>query len=200
MPFITEEIWLQVAPLAGKSGATVMLQPFPQPTEFAGDESSARAIEFVKEIILKLRNIRGENHIAGSKRLEHVYIKDASPEQLATIRAQRAFFDRLANAELQSFDSTCDVDTAAGARVGNVEIYVPLRGLKDNLTAEMARLAKVRERAQKELAATEARLANPEFMSNAPPAVSAKARERAAELERELSQLAVQLKRLEKLR
>ncbi len=200
MPFITEEIWLQVAPRAGKSGATIMLQPFPHPTEFAGDESSARAIEFVKEIILKVRNIRGENDIASSKRLEHVYIKDASPEQLATIRAQRAFFDRLANAELQSFDSTCDVDTAAGARVGNVEIYVPLRGLKDNLTAEMARLAKVRERAHKELAATEARLANPEFMRNAPPAVSAKARERAAELERELAQLAVQLKRLEKLR
>ena len=200
MPFVTEEIWLQVAPLAGKAGPTIMLQPFPRPDEFAGDEASARAIEFVKELILKLRNIRGENDIASSKRLAHVYIKNASPEQLATIRAQRAFFDRLANAELQAFDATCDVDTAASARVGDLELYVPLRGLKDNLAAEMARLAKVRERAQKELAATEAKLANPEFVRNAPPAVTAKARERAAELGRELSQLAAQLKRLEKLR
>ena len=200
MPYITEEIWLQVAPLAGKSGETIMLQPFPRATDFALDESSARDVDFVRELILKLRNIRGENDIPNSRRLEHVFIKDALPEQLAIVQAHRSYFDRLANAELQPFDSSCDVDVTASARVGNLEIYVPLRGLKENLAAETARLAKLQERARKELAAAEGKLTNPEFVRNAPAAVTAKTRERAAELQRELSQLATQIERLEKLR
>ncbi len=200
MPFITEEIWLQVAPLAGKSGDTIMLQSFPRAADFALDEPSARAIEFVRELILKLRNIRGENDIPNSKRLEQVFIKEASREQLAIVQAHRSYFDRLANAELRPFDPSCDVEVAASALVGNVELYVPLQGLKEDLVAETARLAKLQERARKELAAAEGKLANPEFVRNAPAAVTAKARERAAELKRELAQLATQIERLEKLR
>ncbi|HKE44456.1 MAG TPA: valine--tRNA ligase [Steroidobacteraceae bacterium] len=200
MPFITEEIWLQVAPLAGRTGATIMKQPFPRAADYSCDESGVRAIELIKELILKLRNIRGENDIPSSKRLERVFVKHASAAQLATLAAHRRYFDRLANAELVPFDASCDVDTAASALVGTLEIYVPLRGLKDDLAAEAARIAKLQERARKELAAADAKLANPEFMSNAPPAVTAKARERADELRRELAQLAAQLERLEKLR
>ena len=77
---------------------------------------------------------------------------------------------------------------------------MPLQGLKEDLVAETARLTKLQERARKELAAAEGKLANPEFMRNAPAAVTAKARERAAELKRELAQLATQIERLEKLR
>jgi valyl-tRNA synthetase len=58
----------------------------------------------------------------------------------------------------------------------------------------------LQERARKELAATENKLSNPEFVRNAPAPVTARARERAEELKRELSQLAAQLARLEKLR
>ncbi|HZF25119.1 MAG TPA: valine--tRNA ligase, partial [Steroidobacteraceae bacterium] len=200
MPFITEDIWLQVAPLASKSGATIMRQPFPRAADFTFDAAGARDIELIRELIIKLRNIRGENDIPSSKRLERVYVKQSTREQSATLAAHRHYFDRLANAELQPFDPSCDVDTAASARVGDLEIYVPLRGLKDDLAAETARIAKLQERARKELAAADAKLANPEFMRNAPAAVTAKARERAAELQRELSQLAAQLERLEKLR
>jgi valyl-tRNA synthetase len=200
MPFITEEIWLQVAPLAGKTGATIMKQPFPRAAEFPFDAAAARDIELIKELILKLRNIRGENDIPASKRLERVFVKNASAAQLATIQAHDRYFDRLASARLQPFDASCDVDTAASALVGTLELYVPLRGLKDDLAAEAGRLAKVQERSRKELEAVEARLANPEFVRNAPAAVTAKARERAEELKRELAQLAAQLQRLEKLR
>jgi valyl-tRNA synthetase len=199
MPFITEEIWLKVAPLAGRSGATIMLQPFPRAADFAVDAASEQDIELVRALIVKLRNIRGENDIAPSTRLDKVFVRNATEAQLQKISDYSVYFDRLGNAELRAFDEHCEVDTSATAMLDKLEIYVPLRGLKEDLGAERARLAKLRERAQKELASAQARLANPGFLRNAPPAVTEKMRERAAGLTRELEQLGTQIARLDKL-
>ncbi len=199
MPFITEEIWLKVAPLAGRTGATIMLEPFPRAEDFGVDAASEQEIELVRGIIVRLRNIRGENDIPSSKRLAPVFVRNASASQLGKIDANRVYFDRLANAELRAFDDQCEVDTSATAMLENIELYVPLRGLKDNLGAERARLAKLRERSQKDLASAQARLGNPDFLRNAPTEVAEKMRERVAGLRRELDQLAAQIARLEKL-
>jgi valyl-tRNA synthetase len=200
MPFITEEIWLKVAPLAARRGDTIMLQPFPRAADFAVDAASEQEIELIRGLIVRLRNIRGENDIAPSKRLSRVYVQNASPAQLASIAANARHFDRLANATLMPFDAQCDVETSATATLDNLAIYVPLRGLKDDLGAERTRLAKLRERAQKELASAEARLGNDEFLRNAPAEVTERMRERAVGLRRELEQVGAQLARLEKLK
>ncbi len=200
IPFITEEIWLKVAPLAGRKGDTIMLQPFPRPGDFAVDAASEQEIELIRGLIVRLRNIRGENDIAPSKRLPNVYLQNASAAQLASIAANAAHFDRLANATLMAFDEQCDVETSATATLDNIAIYVPLRGLKDDLSAERARLVKLRERAQKELASAEERLGNPEFLRNAPAEVADRTRERVAGLKQELEQLGAQIARLEKLK
>ncbi|HEY4645343.1 MAG TPA: valine--tRNA ligase [Steroidobacteraceae bacterium] len=199
MPFITEEIWLKVAPLAGRAGPTIMLAPFPQATDFRVDPAGEQEIELIRGLIVKLRNIRGENDISPAKRLASVYVRNATPAQLDQISANGAYFDRLANAELKEFDRGCEVETSATALLDNIELYVPLRGLKENLGAERARLAKARERAQKELAGAQGRLANPEFLRNAPADVTENMRERVAGLSRELEQLETQIARLEKL-
>jgi valyl-tRNA synthetase len=149
---------------------------------------------------VKLRNIRGENDIAASKRLDKVFIRHATETQLQRIADNRVYFDRLANAELRAFDEHCEVDTCATAIVDNMEIYVPLRGLKSDLGAERARLMKARERAQRDLASAQARLANPDFLRQAPADVAEKMRERAAALGRELEQLETQLARLERMK
>ncbi len=199
MPFITEEIWLKVAPLAGRAGPTIMLAAFPQPADFGVDAPGEREIELVRGLIVRLRNIRGENDISPSKRLPKVYVRNASHTQLEQIAANRAYFDRLANAELVEFDASCEIETAATALFDNIELYVPLRGLKENLDAERARLVKLHERATKELASAAARLGNPDFLRNAPADVTQEMRERAASLNRELEQLQAQIARLEKL-
>jgi valyl-tRNA synthetase len=127
-------------------------------------------------------------------------VQNASPAQLASIAANAAHFDRLANATVVPFDDQCDVETSATATLDNIAIYVPLRGLKEDLGAERARLAKLREKAQKDLASAESRLANEEFLRNAPAEVADKMRERVVALKRELEQVGVQLARLEKLK
>ena len=69
MPFITEEIWQAIAPLAGKKGETIMLQPYPQAETTKIDQESIAQIEWVKAVVTGVRNIRGEMDIAPSKRL-----------------------------------------------------------------------------------------------------------------------------------
>jgi valyl-tRNA synthetase len=98
------------------------------------------------------------------------------------------------------FDAQCDVETSATATLDNLAIYVPLRGLKEDLGAERSRLAKLREKAQKDLASAEARLGNEEFLRNAPAEVAERMRERVIVLKRELEQVGAQLARLEKLK
>ncbi len=88
----------------------------------------------------------------------------------------------------------------ATALLGVLEIHVPLQGLKEDLDAERARLKRLEERAQKDLAKARTKLANEEFMRNAPAEVSAKERQREQDLARELTQLAAQLERLERLK
>jgi valyl-tRNA synthetase len=177
-----------------------MLQPFPRTTDFSVDTASEQEIELIRGLIVRLRNIRGENDIAPSKRLTSVYVQNATREQLASIAANASHFDRLANAAVVPFDARCDVETSATATLDKLAIYVPLRGLKDDLGAERARLAKLRDKAQKDLASAEARLGNEEFLRNAPAEVAERMRERVVVLKRELEQVGAQLARLEKLK
>ena len=121
-------------------------------------------------------------------------------EQLAIVQAHRSYFDRLANAELQPFDPSCDVDVAASARVGNLEIYVPLRGLKEDLAAETARLAKLQERARKELAAAEGKLSEPRIRAQCARRGYGQGPGAGRRVAAGASQLATQIERLEKLR
>jgi valyl-tRNA synthetase len=164
------------------------------------DAASEQEIELIRGLIVRLRNIRGENDIASSRRLSRVYVQNASPAQLASIAGNASHFDRLANATVVPFDAECDVETSATATLDNVAIYVPLRGLKEDLGAERARLAKLRDKAQKDLASAEARLGNEEFLRNAPAEVAERMRERVVALTRELEQVGAQLARLEKLK
>ena len=67
MPFITEEIWQAVAPLAGQRGETIMLQPYPRATEFPRDAAAERSIAPIKAAILGARQIRGQLDIPQSR-------------------------------------------------------------------------------------------------------------------------------------
>jgi valyl-tRNA synthetase len=201
MPFITEEIWLKVAPLAQRRGATIMLEPFPIAEDFPADAGAEADIEWLRRLILGLRQIRGENDIAPSKRFEHVYVRHAAPADHERFKAYAHYLERLANVgSVLPWDPGVDAQVCATTLLGALEIHVPLKGLKDDLDAERARLLKLQERAQKDLAKAQAKLANEEFVRNAPAEVSAKERQRVDDLTRELIQLESQLARLERLK
>src|SRR5687767_2703621 len=98
MPFITEEIWQRVAPLAGRKGPTVMMERYPSATDFEVDEDAEREIAWMQSFVLAVRQIRGEMNIAPSRRIP-VLLKDASASDLARVERFHTSLVRLAGLE-----------------------------------------------------------------------------------------------------
>ncbi len=195
MPFVTEEIWQRAAPLAGRQGPTVMLQPYPTVQEFARDAEAEREIEWVRNVILAVRQIRSGMDIAPSKKIP-VLLQNASAEDLARADRHRAYLERLAGlASLESLTPGATAPQSATALVGELTILVPMAGLID-VAAETERLTKRIGKTREDLRKTQAKLSNDNFVRNAPPDIVAQERERAADLERAVASLETQLARL----
>nr|MDJ0929361.1 valine--tRNA ligase [Gammaproteobacteria bacterium] len=198
MPFITEEIWRKLAPLAGAAGDSIMLQSFPSPDDFSSDVEAEAELAWIQGFILGIRQIRGEMDIAPGKRLP-VLLQGGDPTDAARMARHDRYLQDLARLDdITVLDADAEAPPAATALLGELRILVPLAGLID-VDAELARLAKNRERLTADLKRSAAKLANDRFVANAPPAVVDKERAKQSALERDLEQIGEQLQRLEAL-
>lgn len=198
MPFITEEIWQKIAPLTGRTGPTIMLEPYPTAEAGVRDVAIDAQMRWVMDLILAIRQIRGEMDIAPSRRFE-VLLAEASAEDLARLESTRHWIMRLAN--LSSIGVLPPGGTepeSAIAHVGTLRVLVPMAGLID-VAAEVARLEKRIAKLASDLGKTEAKLGNANFVANAPPAVVEQERTRIAEFGRERAALEAQLERVRRL-
>jgi valyl-tRNA synthetase len=199
MPFITEEIWRRVGPLAGRPGPTVMLAPYPRPADFVRDEASEREVSWLQSFILAVRQIRGEMNINPSRRIPLLY-RNACAHDAELIERHRTWLERLAGIDPpRELAAGEPQPQAATALVGELTLLVPMAGLID-AAAEAERLAKLLARARSDLEKTSARLANDNFVRNAPETVVSAERERVADLEQTVARLAAQLQRVQDLR
>jgi valyl-tRNA synthetase len=195
MPFITEEIWQRVAPLAQVRGDTVMLQPYPHAGDFPADEEAEREIGWVQALVLAVRQIRGELNISPARRIG-VLLRDAGAEDESRLVRHRRWLERLAGIDtITLLAPGAAAPQSASALVGTLTVLVPMAGLID-ADAEAERLGRLLARAQVDLEKTRGRLANDNFVRNAPAEVVSLERERARELERTASGLASQLERV----
>jgi valyl-tRNA synthetase len=200
MPFITEEIWQRVAPLVypERASPTVMLAPWPRATDLAADPEAERAIAWLREFVLGVRQIRGEMDLNPAVRLE-VRLKDASAEDLARVEALRPWLERLAGlASLRALEPGEAAPVAAAALVGKLGVLVPLAGLIDP-QAEIERLGRRIAKCRADLGKLEAKLGNDNFIRNAPPDVVAADRARVAEVGRDLANYQAYLERVQRL-
>ena len=198
MPFITEEIWGQVAGRAGLDGDTIMLRPYPEPDDAAADAAAIADIEWVKQFILGIRQIRGEMDISPGKTLP-VLLQHAgnADERRATEHAQ--LLQRVGRVESISILKEGEQPPAAAtALLGDMRLLVPMKGLID-VDAERARLDKQMERTKAELSKANGKLGNEKFVNNAPAAVVTQERERVVEFEKTIVQLTEQLQKLDEL-
>ncbi len=196
MPFITEEIWQRVAPLAGIEGETVSTRPYPMPRSEREDAAAEAEVAWMQAFILGVRRIRGEMNIAPGKPLP-VLLQNANPEDRARVERNRGYLDFLARLESVHFlEPGEEAPESALALVGEMELRVPMAGLIDK-NAELARLVRERGRVAQDLTRVEAKLGNASFVSKAPEAVVRKERERLIELQSALGRLDVQHRRIE---
>ncbi|WP_439295032.1 valine--tRNA ligase [Lonepinella sp. BR2882] len=177
MPFITEEIWQKVKGFAGVTGETIMLQPFPKVNEQAIDEQAESEIEFLKEIIVAVRNIRAESNIAPSKGL-NLLLRNVDVENCKTLQKNDRTLKALAKLdEVKVLLEGEKAPLSVAKLVGKTELLVPMAGFI-NKEAELARLAKEIEKLNGEVARIEAKLSNEAFVAKAPEQVITKEREK----------------------
>jgi len=196
MPFITEEIWQRIAPLAGRESATIMLEPYPTITE-ADKEAEAEA-EWVKGFILGIRQIRGEMNIPPSKRLA-VLLQGGHPDDPTRLERNHRLIETLARVgSIEWLADGAQPPESAMALLGELKILLPLAGLVD-VGAELARLSRELERQSKDREKSEKKLANEHFVARAPEAVVAKEKARVDDLGATIAEIEGQLERLKGL-
>jgi valyl-tRNA synthetase len=198
MPFITEEIWQQVAPRASLDTDTIMLRPYPEPDADAQDDAAVADIEWVRHFILGIRQIRGEMDISPGKPLP-VLLQDASETDQSRATTYAHLLARVGRVESVTVLGAGEQPPAsATALLGDMRLLVPMKGVID-VDAERARLLKQQEKLQIELTRGLGKLNNENFVNNAPTDVVAKERQRAAEVEKTIAQLAEQIAKLDEL-
>ncbi|MFZ4833203.1 valine--tRNA ligase [Rouxiella sp. Mn2063] len=177
IPFITETIWQRVKTLKGITAETIMLQPFPEYDADKADQGALTDLEWIKEAIIAIRNVRAEMNLSPGKPLE-LLLRGASADAQRRVEQNQSFIQSLARLESITVLPAGDKGPVSVTKlVEGAELLIPMAGLIDK-AVELARLDKEIAKIDAEIAAIESKLSNEGFVARAPEAVVAKERER----------------------
>jgi valyl-tRNA synthetase len=180
MPFITEEIWQKVAPLAGKSGDTISTQDFPQPRADGICTIALGDIAWLQETILAVRRLRNDLNVAPSKPIRLVAV-DANGSDQQRLTQFAAYLTFLAKVETVTLEAQDPTQAAVAIVGGHLKLFLPMAGLID-FEAEKARLQKEMAKLSGEVEKLSNKLNNSGFIDKAPAALVDKEKARLAEL------------------
>ncbi len=195
MPFITEEIWQRIAPLAAVSGETIMHQSFPRHDECWIDSKAEAEMQWVMQFILGIRKIKGEMNIAPGKQVP-VLLANTNEQDRTWAVAARPSLEFLARTEsVEILPAGDEGPESAMALVGEMKVLIPLAGLIDK-EAELTRLEKEMGRLKGDLERTGKKLSNPNFVDKAPEAVVQKEKEKMEMAQKALLNLEAQAEKI----
>ena len=198
IPYITEELWQQIAPLAEKHGDSIMLQPFPQCDSGLIDDEAEREIEWLKTFVIGVRRIRSEMDIPPGKKIP-VVLQGGSESDVAYSNKNMDFLTRLARLDpVTRLADDATPPEATTALAGDMKILIPLAGLIDK-DAELTRLHKDIERLQADNTRLEQKLANRNFVEKAPADIVQQQKLRLQENQSALEKLSQQFDKIKSL-
>jgi len=193
-PFISEELWQKVAPVAGRAGPSVSIAAYPVSQPERIDEPAEAHVGKLKTLVDACRNLRGEMNVSPATKLPLYVLGDSE-----FMKAAGPVLQALAKLnEVRVFDSEADWTKAAAAApvavVGEARLCL---FMEVDVAAEKIRLGKEVARLEGEIGKANGKLSNEAFVAKAPPAVIDQERKRVADFEANLSKMKVQLLQLE---
>jgi len=191
IPFVTEELWLQVAPRLAIQAPTISLQPYPAAADFAADGyATAEAdVEWFRAMVSALRRVRSELGVSPARQVQLLLQggREQDHARVTRFEAPLRFLLKLEAVRWLAADEASPA--AAAAVVGELKLLVPLEGLVD-LDAERTRLDKEIAKVASEREKSQAKLAK--FSDKVPPAVVEQERARLADWSTQLDALQAQ--------
>jgi valyl-tRNA synthetase len=186
IPFITEELWQKVAPLAGKKGDTIMLQPYPKSQPEKIDEAAEREIATAMAVVNAARNLKAEMRLTPQQRVPFYITGKPGGALLAAVEALVR----------PSVIHTADELPSSESPVAVVDAHRIMLHVEVNAAEERARISREIARVGGEVAKFKAKLANTSFVERAPAKVVEQERARLAGSESTLARLKQQLEKL----
>jgi valyl-tRNA synthetase len=186
IPFITEELWQKVAPLAGKKGETILLQPYPKSQPEKIDEEAEREVAIAKDLVNAGRNLKSEMKLTSQQRVPFYITGAPSTTSLSAMHALIRPSEVHVVEELPRSDSPVAV-------VGSHRV---MPHVEVDPAAERERIGKEVARLEGEIAKAKAKLSNASFVERAPAKVVQQERERLAGFEATLTKVRAQLDKL----
>ena len=170
MPFITEEIWQTIAPMAKKEGASIMMQPYPTFQQSKVDEAAISWMEVLKKMVIQCRSLRGEMNVSPAEKIPLAISGDKD-----ILTEYEIYLKGLAKVnEIEYMDELADKD-APVAIVGNFKLML---NIKIDKKMELARLQKEINRLEIEIRKANGKLENKNFVEKAPAEVINQEKER----------------------
>ena len=185
IPFITEELWQRVAPLAGRMGPSVMLQPYPVVDTARIDEAAEREIDLLKQLTTACRTLRSEMGVTPSQKVP--LLAQGDRDRLAAFAPYLAALARLSDVVIEKALPAADAPVSI---VGDVKLMLKI---EIDIAAERERLSKEIARLEGEIEKAQTKLGNANFVERAPPLVVAQEKQRLAKFTATLAQVREQL-------
>jgi valyl-tRNA synthetase len=188
IPFITEELWQSVAPMANKKGESIMLQAYPKADSSKIDEAAIAQIALLQELVTACRSLRSEMNLSPAARVPLIAAGDA-----AVLNALAPYISSLGKlSEVQVVADLPEGDAPVSI-VGNFKLMLKV---EIDVAAERERLDKEIARLSNEITKAQAKLGNESFVARAPAAVVEQEKKRMEDFGATLNQLQAQRKKL----
>jgi valyl-tRNA synthetase len=180
MPFLTEEIWSYL-PGPGSGKGLLIREPWPRVEAGRRDPQAVADVQFLREAITAIRNLRSEMNVAPGKTAD-VTIRCGNRDA-GILEAHSEYVRSLARVGRWTLGSDAvRPEAAAAAVVGEAEVLLHLAGAID-VEAEAERLAKELAKVERQAQDVEKKLRNDDFRRKAPPHVVSQEEERLKQLQ-----------------